>query len=491
LANTLFNSGKTNFEKHSEDEFIDYNAERNIPVMLSREGPKAATADINKDGLEDLFIGGAKGQAGQLYLQVKNGFVKSNQNIFEQDKEFEDAALVFFDCDKDGDEDLFVGAGGNNLPPRHPLLKHRLYKNDGKGNFKKDTAAFSGNNSNIGAAAADDFDGDGDLDLFIGGRNLSYNYGADPESYIYANDGQGHFTDVTDAVNPAIKNTGMITGAIWADVNGDKKNELVIVGEWMTPKIFTYQNGKMVEMTTTMNNLYGWWQTVKAADLDGDGDNDFILGNYGKNFYLKPDSVHPVKLWLNDFDMNTLPDKVFSRTVDGKDVPVFLKKEFTDAMPSMKKANLRHHDFAKRTIQTLFKPELVQSATVKMYNYSSSSIVWNEGNGKFSLQELPLAAQLSSVNAVQCRDINNDGKPDIVLGGNITECLPQFGRLDAGYGLVLQNKGGRKFEELPSQQSGITVTGMVRDIAWIKSAKENLVLFLRNNDYPVMYRLRE
>jgi hypothetical protein len=227
---------------------------------------------------------------------------------------------------------------------------------------------------------------------------------------------------------------------------------------------------------------------VQAADLDGDGDNDLVLGNYGNNFYLKPDSLHPVKLWINDFDMNSLPDKIFSKTIDGKDVPVFLKKEFTDAMPSFKKDILRHHEYAKKTIQTLFKPELIKSATVKTFNYSSSVIAWNEGNGKFIIQELSYDVQVSSVNAILCKDVNKDGKTDLILGGNITECLPQFGRLDANYGIVLENKNGQ-FTQVPSRRTGISVTGMVRDIKWINGSNESFILFLRNNDYPVMYRL--
>ena len=477
------------FDKHVENTFVDYYNERNVPVMLSREGPKATIGDVNNDGLQDLFIGGAKGQAGQLYFQTKNGFIKHSQKTFEADKEFEDVAVLFFDCDKDGDEDLFVGAGGNDLPPRNPFLEHRLYKNDGRGNFKKDTTAFAENNSNIAVAVANDYDGDGDLDLFVGGRSLSYNYGADPKSYIYENDGKGHFKDATQDLNPAIASIGMVTGAALTDVTGDKKNELVIVGEWMTPRIFSYSNGKMNELTTNMNNMFGWWQSVKAADLDGDGDNDLVLGNYGNNFYLRPDQQHPVKLWMNDFDKNTLSDKIFSRTIDGRDVPVFLKKEFTDALPSLKKENLKHHEFAKKTIQTLFEPGSVQSATVKTFNYSSSIIAWNDGDGKFTIQELPLEAQLSSVNAILCKDINDDGKLDIILGGNITECLPQFGRLDANYGIVLKNNGNRQFTVIDPSRSGISVTGMVRDIAWINGQKEHYILFLRNNEYPVMYKL--
>jgi len=484
----LFDSSATQFDKHTENEFVDYYAERNIPVMLSREGPKAAVADVNKDGLQDIFIGGAKGQAGQLYIQSKNGFIKTNQAAFEEDKNFEDVAVLFFDCDKDGDDDLFVGAGGNDLPPRNPYLKHRLYKNDGHGSFKKDTTAFGGNNSNISVAVADDYDNDGDIDLFVGGRSLSYNYGANAQSYIYENDGKGHFTNVTEQLNPTISNIGMVTSAAWSDVNGDDKNELIIVGEWMTPRIFSFSTGKMNEIITVMNNMSGWWQSVKAADLDGDGDNDLVFGNYGNNFYLHPDLQQPVKLWINDFDMNTLPDKVFSRTIGGKDVPVFLKREFTDALPSMKKENLRHHEYATKTIQTLFDAALVNSALVRTFNYSSSVIVWNEGHGKFTIQELPLEAQLSSVNAILCKDINKDGKLDIVLGGNMTECLPQFGRLDANYGLVLENTGSRKFTVMSPKTTGISLTGMVRDIAWINGNKGNYLMFLRNNDYPVIYK---
>jgi hypothetical protein len=489
--NGLFDSLSASFDKHSEDEFVDFYRERNIPVMLSREGPKATVADVNKDGLDDIFIGGAKGQAGQLYIQNKNGFLKKNQRAFDDDNEFEDTGVQFFDSDGDGDVDLFVGAGGNNLPPKSPYLKNRLYRNDGSGNFKKDTAAFADISANIGVAIADDYDSDGDADLFVGGRNSSFNYGLDPESCIYENDGKGHFKNVTKELNASLANIGMITAAVWRDVTGDKKSELIIVGEWMTPRIFTYVNGKMNELVTNMSNMFGWWQSVAAADLDADGDNDLVLGNYGTNFYLRPDSLHPVKLWINDFDMNALPDKVFSRTVDGKDVPVFLKREFTDAMPSLKKENLRHREFAVKTIQTLFKPALMQSAIVKTFNYSSSVIAWNEGTGKFTIQELPSTTQLSSVNAILCRDLNADGKVDLVLGGNITDCLPQFGRLDANYGIVLENTGNRRFMEMTPVQTGITVTGMTRDIEWINGSKKNHILFLRNNDFPMLFRLRE
>ncbi len=487
---TLFTEVTASMEKHTEDDFVDFYQERNIPIMLSREGPNAAVADVNKDGLNDIFIGGAKGQAGQLYLQTRNGFVKKPQSSFEADKDFEDVAVLFFDCDNDGDQDLFIGAGGNNQPPRDRYIQHRLYRNNGKGDFVKDSTAFPVNFSNISVAVPMDYDSDGDLDLFVGGRNMSYSYGMVPNSYIYENDGKGKFTDVTEELNAEISKIGMVTDAAWTDVTGDKKNDLIIIGEWMAPHVFVFNNGKLEELNTDLNNLSGWWQSIAVADMDGDGDNDMVLGNYGDNFYLRPDSANPVKLWVNDFDMNGIPDKVFSRTVNGKDVTVFLKKDFTDAMPAMKKENLKHHEFANKTIQTLFKPELIKTATVNIFSYSKSIIAYNEGNGKFRIKELPLPAQLSSINSIVCDDINKDGKPDLILGGNITDCLPQFGRLDANYGLVLLNKGNGVFLEIPSAQSGITVSGMVRDIKTIFGTDKKHILFLRNNDYPVVYKFR-
>ncbi len=477
------------FNRHIENDFVDFYQERNVPTMQSKEGPRAAHADVNGDGLVDIFIGGAKDQAGQLYLQTSNGsFTKKIEKSFEEDKAFEDVAVCFFDADGDGDNDLFVGSGGNNEAPRSIRLQHRLYINDGKGNFTKSLNNFSENSSNISVAINYDYDADGDLDLFIGGRCLSYNYGVNPTSSIYENDGKGNFADVTKTKAAAIEKIGMVTDAVWADIVGDAKKELVMVGECMSPKAFGYTNRKFVETKTNVDNKYGWWQTIKTADLDGDGKEDLVLGNIGENFYLQPDSAKPVKLWMNDYDQNSLPDKIFSKTIYGKDVPIFLKKEFTEALPSFKKDNLRHHAFADKTIQTLFKPELIKTSTVKIFNYSSSCIAYNKGNGNFDIVALPLTAQLSCINAMLCKDINADGKMDLILGGNLPDCLPQFGRLDANFGTVFLNNGNKVFEEISSKESGINVSGVVRDIQNIKTKNGEVMLFLRNDNYPILYR---
>jgi hypothetical protein len=485
----LFDSVQSSFEKHEEDKYVDFYYERSIPELLSREGPKAAVGDVNGDGLEDVYIGGASDQAGQLYLQTAKGFERKSVSIFEQLTVFEDVATLFFDADGDKDLDLFVGSGGNHLPPQSREYQNRLYKNDGKGNFEVDVRALPFSGMNTAVAAVNDFDADGDLDLFVGSRSVPQNYGVAPQSYLYLNDGRGNFTDVTKTKGAVLANVGMVTGTVWADVAGDQKEDLIVVGEWMTPRVFTFQSNRFEEVRTNLDDLHGWWQTVSAADMDGDGDKDLVLGNIGENFYLKPDSVHPVKLWMNDFDANGAVEKIHTRTVKDRDVPVFLKREVTEQVVSLRKQNLRHAAFAKKSIQELFNGDVLSQSTVKLFNYASSIIAFNEDGGKFSIQKLPVPVQLSSVNAIKISDLNRDGKPDLILGGNKFGLLPQFSRLDASYGHVLLNKGNREFQCLGTYESGVEVRGEVKDIVEIKGMNKSYWLWLQNNQKPVLFHL--
>jgi hypothetical protein len=491
-AHFLFSAVTAPFEKHEEDDYIDFYYERNIPEMLSRQGPKAACADVNGDGLQDVYIGGAKGHPGQLYLQNKSGgFAKKQVPVFLQFKDLEDEAVLFFDCDNDGDMDLFIGPGGNSNPPYSREMQNRLLKNDGKGNFSLDAAAFPNNGMNTAIAVANDFDKDGDQDLFVGGLSTPRNYGVAPSSYLYVNDGRGHFTDMAKTKNPDIAAIGMVTGAVWADVTGNSDKELVITGEWMAPRIFSYNGDRFVEVNSNLQQMLGWWQAVVATDVNNDGKTDLVLGNIGDNFYLHPDKDNPVKLWINDFNGNGSDDKVLTRTVDKRDMPVFLKHEMQEEIPSIKKENLRHKDYARKSIQELFSPGLLGKSTIKEFNYTHSCVAINNGNGAFTIQVLPYQTQWSVMSAILSVDINKDGFTDLVMGGNKSVFPPQFGKLDASYGEVLLNNGKGGFSWMPPRQTGVVVNGEVRDIALVPGAAMNYILFCRNNDYPVLYSLKK
>jgi len=485
----LFEKFSNPFEKHVEDDYTDFYAEKNIPFMLSRLGPKAAVGDVNGDGLDDIYIGGARNQAGQLYLQTATGFVKKEIADFKT-FDFDDVTVAFFfDCDGDGDLDLFTGGGGNFTSESSSSFQNQLFLNDGKGNFSLKRGAFPIINANCGVAVPFDYDGDGYPDLFIGNRSVPQNYGISPRSYILHNDGQGKFTNVTSSIAPAFYNLGMVTSAAVSDINGDGKKDLIICGDWMYPHIFSFDGKHFEELQSGLENTKGWWQSMAVTDVDNDGDVDLILGNLGENFYLRPDADHPVKLWIKDFDNNGTLDKILSYTVNGNDFPVFVKKDLTEQMPLLKSVNISNHEFAKKTIAELFAGDM-ENAQVKVVNYAASCIAINDGKGHFSIRKLPVAMQLSSVNAILIEDVNKDGFPDIISGGNFFDLLPQFGRLDASFGNVLINDKKGNFITMPAIVSGIDLRGQIRNIVSFKRKNENCIVFLENNDYPVSYKIK-
>jgi enediyne biosynthesis protein E4 len=266
------------------------------------------------------------------------------------------------------------------------------------------------------------------------------------------------------------------------------------VGEWVSPTIYKYnkQTKKLDELKETgLENMYGWWQTVKAGDINGDGKTDLILGNIGENFYLRPGKQTPVKLWLNDFDRSGTTDQFLTRTVDGRDVPVFLKREITDQFPGLKKENLKNADYARKDINELFGRDLTQTAEQKLFNYCSSVIAINEGNGKFRVEKLPVWVQLSSVNAVEIADVNSDNQPDLIMGGNMFSFPPQFGRLDASYGHLLINEGNGKFKYIMNKESGMNVRGAMKSLTRVRTTRASYFIATVNNEQPVIWTLNK
>lgn len=477
------------FEKHQEDEYEDFYYEKNIPQSVSKEGPKMAIGDVNGDSTEDVFICGAKGQISQLYIQKNGGFYLSQQKDFERFNLFEDTAAEFFDADNDGDLDLYVGAGGNEFKIGDRLLMDRIYLNDGKGNFAISGKSLPNTTMNTSVIVPLDYDSDGDLDLFVGSRSYPQEYGYAPFSYIFENNGKGIFKDVTQNVAKEIIQVGMVRDAIFEDIDGDKKKELIVVGDWMSPKVFKLKNRKFVLTDNALNAYNGFWGSVLAVDIDNDKDLDLIFGNMGENFSLYPDAENPLKIWVGDFDKNGINDKILTKTVDAMEVPVFLKREMMEQFPFLKAQSLKHSDYATKTIYDFFKADLLNQGYSAQINYLSSLVATNDGKGNFSISKLPTEAQLSCINAIEKIDVNLDGYQDLLIAGNNFGFIPQFSRQDASRGLLLMNNKKGGFYPLKQRESGFNLIGETKQISKLKIGDTDKIIALINNQKPKIFNL--
>jgi len=477
-----------NLIAHKENEYNDFDYEGLISKKISQEGPTLAVADVNNDGNEDVFIGGAKGQPATLYIHKNNGNFRT-RTIFTDDKNFEDTASSFFDADNDGDLDLMIGSGGNEVGKENNN-KTRLYLNDGKGNFSRSSNNIPSNFNNISVIAPIDFDDDGDIDVFVGSRSVVGTYGVNPEHVFLENNGDGTFTNAIERIAYATKDAGMVTDAKWIDIDGDSKKDLVTVSEWGTPNIYKNNGRRLSKFQSSFSDLHGWWNTIEAADLDNDGDIDFIIGNQGSNTHYKTFKEKPMKMWINDFDNNGTIEQIVTRNFNGKDYPIHQKKELTEQIVALKKQNLKASEYAKKTIDKLFPEEIFKKSIEKKATIAESIIAINDGNGKFTIKKLPTRVQLSCVCGITCTDVNNDGNLDIILGGNNFEFKPQYSRLDANYGSVLLNDGKLNFKWQDYNKSGFFIKEEIKHIEQVKDKNgQTYIISAINDGKPKIFKL--
>lgn len=469
---------------HHENVFVDFEREPLMPKLLSTEGPFVTVADVNGDSLDDFFISGAKGQASGLYIQQDDGhFVATNQALFAQDRTSEDLGAVFFG------HNLYVVTGGSEFSDQAPALADRLYESDGHGAFRKTTGRLPplfGSGSRVAAA---DFDGDGDIDLFVAGRVQPWRYGMDPPSTLLMNDGKGRFTDVTQRVAPDLAHVGMVTDALWIDVDGDRRLDLVVVGEWMPITIFHNTGTKLERVAARgLERSNGWWNRIIAADFTGDGRPDFVVGNLGLNTRLTATPTEPARMTVADFDGNGFVEQIVSTYTSGAFRPMALRDDLLRVIPSLEKPFPTYESYARATTADL--PNAAALTQKEAYTFATA-LVRSNANGSFTLVPLPREAQLAPVYGILPVQADADGRLDLFVAGNFDGVRPEIGRMSASYGLLLKGDGRGGFTPVPTEHSGFFVPGQARDIQRLRTRGEDLYVVSRNNDRPLFFRVAE
>jgi hypothetical protein len=471
---------------HRENEYYDFNRERLIPHKYSNIGPGLAKGDVNGDGLEDFYIGGAFLQTGALYIQDKQGKFAEITKPFSADTSHEDTAAIFFDADGDKDLDLFVVSGGNEVPVNSPMYQDRLYINDGKGNFQYDPARIPVEGASGSCVAAYDYDKDGDLDLFVGGGIVPGQFPTAPFSYIFQNNGSGVFTDVTQSVAPEFRQIGLVTSVLFADLDKDGQDEMLVTGEWMPIEVFKYKGGKFVRATKDfgLDQSNGWWNCLIQADFDGDGDLDLVAGNLGLNTRYRASAAGPLRLYAKDFDNNGSIDPIMAWYENGLYYPVPFRDPLIKQIPSLKKKFVRYTPYAKATIEDVYPKDVL--ATAQLLQASELRTCYFENvNGKFVARPLPFEAQIAPVKCILAKDVDGNGTTDLILTGNDYGPEVETGRYDAGNGLILLNNGKGIFTPVSPAASGFYTSKDARKMVEIKLANgKTAILVANNSDAP-------
>ncbi|MEJ7586159.1 MAG: VCBS repeat-containing protein [Ferruginibacter sp.] len=489
LTKTVFATSGPSFPySQVSPETNDYKAQPLMPNMISYNGPRTAKTDIDNDGLEDIFVCGARGQEAQLFLQQKDGqFILDEQPDIARDALSDDTDAVFFDADNDGDQDLYIVSGGYDFIPGDKELQDRLYLND-NGRFTISLQSLPSESLSGSCVRVADIDNDGDQDIFVGSRGVPGRYPEPANSLLLINNGKGMFTNALPAMSAALDSLGMVTDAAWLDVDKDGNQDLVVCGEWMTLHLFSNKNGLLTDQSDTFfpDSLKGWWNRLQLADMDGDGDLDLIAGNWGLNSPLKVSRAEPATMYYNDFDNNGSVDPLICYFIHGKSYPMASRDELTDQIVSLRQKFPTYDSYANATINSILTPGQLESAKQLSTNHFETTYFENK-QGIFEAKQLPLQANFFPVYAISTGDFDRDGKQDIILAGNTDHARIKIGKIDAGYGVLLKGDGKGSFEYVPQLKSGLSVKGCTRDIIKLSGKNGDHLIFAINNQAAAIY----
>jgi hypothetical protein len=475
---------------HIEDEFNDFNEQILMPHKVSTQGPKIAVGDVNKDGLEDFYLCGAKNQSGKLFIQNQAGKFESGDNTaFQSDVLSEDVDAVFFDADGDKDKDLYVVSGGNEFFEGAATLLDRLYINDGRGRFTKSAQSLPKLATNKSVAIPNDVDHDGDEDLFVGGRCITNRYGAPAPSFLLVNDGKGKFDVSVANKSLGLDSLGLVTDAIWSDIDHDGWHDLIVVGEWMPVTIFKNNKGTLANISQQagLKNTSGMWNTIYEADVNHDGWEDLLLGNLGENSKLSASDKFPLKMHVGDLTGNGFFDQILSISKNGNYFTFLNKEEMEKRFPAILKKNYTDYaSFAGKNTEEIFGKYLNRTKELTIQQLSSIVLI-NEKNGSFKISKLPYSAQWSPIYSFISGDFDRDKRTDILCAGNFHGVSPYEGYYDSSYGLILKSQENSTFTALMPWQSGLNISGEVRDIKYIKLKNGKTLMAIAINNKPIKF----